>query len=179
MTALRATVVRVTPFCLTLLVSCGGDRSRSPTCGMAQLIGPSLIQERLKRLPFVLTDAPRGLPASLPVRIAGTTLQSTVRVGYTKGALTMEYQGRGFPAASISDTTVYALLVVDDSTQRAQGVLIYESLRPPPGYPSAGELTGDSRTIPLYGVRVEWPSVSNPRCPLFGAPPPAPPAARP
>ncbi|HKW40287.1 MAG TPA: hypothetical protein VJN39_03465, partial [Gemmatimonadales bacterium] len=74
------------------------------------------------------------------------------------------------PATAVSDTTVYALLVVDDSTQRTQGVLIYESQRPPPSYPSLGELTGGGRTIPLYGVRVEWQGVSNPRCPLFGAP---------
>lgn len=165
-----------------LLTACGnGDRSRSPTCGMAQIIGPSLIQERLKRLPYVLTEVPRGLPASLPVRIAGTAIQSTVTVGYPRGALVMEYQGAGFPSGSISDSTVYALLVVDDSTQRAQGVLIYESQRPPTGYPSVGELSGGTRTVPLYGVRVEWPGVSNPRCPLLGAPvtDAAPPAPRP
>ena len=169
MTVLRETVLRLATFCLMLLVSCGGDRSRSPTCGMAQLIGPSLIQDQLRHLPFVLTDAPRGLPGSLPVRVAGTAQQSTVLVGYTKGALTMDHQGPGFPAASVSDSTVYAVLVVDDSTQRAQGVLIYESRRPPPGYPSIGTLRGGDRAIPLYGVRVSWASVSNPRCPLLGA----------
>jgi hypothetical protein len=161
--------------------ACGGDRRHSPVCGMAQLIGPSLIQEQLKRLPFVFTDAPRGLPGSLPVRVVGTSQLSAVQVTYAKGALTMDYQGAGFPATSVSDTTVYALLVVDDSTQRAQGVLIYESLRPPQGYPSVGVLTGSGRTIPLYGVRVEWPSVSNPSCPLFGTPtpPPGSPPSRP
>ena len=168
------TVVRPWPLALlvgVLVGACGsGDRSHSPTCGMAQLIGPSLIQERLKRLPFVLTEAPRGLPGSLPVRIAGTALQNTVTVGYVKGDLRMEYQGAGFPAGSISDTTAYALLVVDDSTQRAQGVLIYESLRPPGGYPSVGELSAGTRSIPLFAVRVDWPGVSNPRCPLLGAP---------
>jgi hypothetical protein len=143
---------------------------------MARLIGPSLIQERLKRLPFVLTEAPRGLPAALPVLVAGTALPSTVQVSYVRGALTMEYQGTGFPTNSISDSTVYALLVVDDSTLRTQGVLIYESQRPPPAYPRVGDLTGggggggggSGRSIPLYGVRVEWQGVSNARCPLFG-----------
>ena len=172
----HATRFTVTPLLSTLLVvACSGDRSRSPTCGMARLIGPSLIQERLKRLPFALTEAPRGLPASLPVLVAGTALQSTVQVSYARGALTMEYQGAGFPTNAISDSTVYALLVVDDSTQRTQGVLIYESQRPPPGYPTVGELTGGGgRSIPLYGVRVEWQGVSNPRCPLFGPPAPRP-----
>src|SRR6266702_4067233 len=58
---------------------------------------------------------------------------------------------------------------VDDSTQRAQGVLIYESRRPPKNYPQLGALTAADRAVPLYGVRVDWPSVSNPRCPLLGA----------
>ena len=165
----RATRFCVTSFGLTLFLSCGGDRTRSPTCGMAQLIGPSLIQDRLRHLPFVLTDAPRGLPGTLPVRVVGVTQQSAVAVSYTKGALTMEFQGAGFPATSISDSTAYAILVVDDSTQRAQGLLIYESQRPPEGYPSIGALTGADRTIPLYGVRVDWANVSNPKCPLLGA----------
>ena len=82
----------------------------------------------------------------------------------------MEYQGAGFPTTSVSDTTAYAVLVVDDSTQRAQGVLIYESHRPPEGYPSIGSLTGQDRTMPVYGVRVDWAGVSNPKCPLLGAP---------
>jgi len=160
------TRLTLTLSCLTPFLSCAGDRSRSPTCGMAQLIGPSLIQDRLRHLPFVLTDAPRGLPGTLPVRVVGVT----VAVTYSKGALTMEHQGAGFPAASVSDTTAYGILVVDDSTQRAQGVLIYESRRPPEGYPSIGVLTATDRTIPLYGVRVDWANVSNPKCPLLGAP---------
>jgi hypothetical protein len=171
MTRLDVTPLYVTLFLLTPLSSCSGDRSRSPTCGMAQLIGPSLIQDRLRQLPFVLTVAPRGLPGTLPVRVVGTRQQGTVLVSYTKGALMMEHQGAGFPAASVSDTTAYAVLVVDDSTQRAQGVLIYESRRPPEGYPSIGTLTGEGQTAPLSGARVDWAGVSNPKCPLLGAPP--------
>lgn len=175
----RSTVFPMAPVLVaSLAASCGGgDRSRAPTCGMAQLIGPSLIQEQLKRLPFALADAPRGLPASLPVRIAGTSLQTTVRMSYARGALTMEFQGPGFPTASVSDSTAYALLVVDDSTQRAQGVLVYESHRPPATYPTIGTLTSGDRSVPLYGVRVDWASVSNPRCPLLGTPPTPAPAA--
>src|SRR2546422_10782810 len=106
MTLSQATLIRATLFCVTLFVSCSADRSRSPTCGMAQLIGPSLIQDRLRHLPFVLTDAPRGLPGTLPVRVVGTPQQSTVAVTYAKGALTMEYPGAGFPAASIDRKSV-------------------------------------------------------------------------
>ena len=121
MIARRAAPSGWTSLFATLLVAmaCGGDRTRTPTCGMALLIAPSLIQEQLKRLPFVLTETPRGLPGSLPVRVAGTAQQSTVQVTYARGPLTMDYQGPGFPAASVNDSSVYALLVVDDSTQRA------------------------------------------------------------
>jgi len=135
---------------------------------MAQLIGPSLIQEQLKRLPYVLSAAPRGLPGFLPARVAATAQQSTVTVAYRAQRLAMAYQGADFPP-SPSDSSVYALLVVDDSTQRAQGVLLYEGRRPPQTYPQLGTVTGSDKSIPLYGVRVDWASVSNPRCPLLGA----------
>jgi len=160
-------------FLTSLAVSCGGDRSGSPTCGLAALAGPMLIQEQLKALPFVLTDAPRGLPASLPARVAGTGQQGEVAVGYRGSQLAMTYQGPSFPPLP-TDSTVYALLVVDDSTQRAQGVLIYEGLRPPNTYPQLGVVAGADKAIPLYGVRVDWASVSNARCPLLGAPVPPP-----
>lgn len=162
-------------FGATVLGACGGrDQSHSPTCGMAQLIGPSLIQEQLRLLPFVLTEAPRGLPSTLPARVAGSAQQSTVAIATNGPRLTMGYQGSNFPPY-VSDTTVYGLLVVDDSTQRAEGVLLYEGQRPPKTYPQLGTVTGGDKSIPLYGVRVDWASVSNPRCPLLGAPasPPA------
>jgi hypothetical protein len=140
---------------------------------MAQLIGPSLIQEQLKLFPFVLTEAPRGLPSTLPARVAGSAQQGTVAI--TPGPrLTLVYQGSNFPPA-VSESSVYGLLVVDDSTQRAEGVLVYEGQRPPKTYPQLGTLTSGDKSIPLNGVRVDWASVSNPRCPLLGAPasPPA------
>src|SRR5207245_8886413 len=93
MTPLRATVLRGTSFLVTPLVfSCGGDRSRSPTCGMAQLIGPSLIQDQLRVLPYVLTEAPRGLPGSLPARVAGTAPLSTVTLPPARGRLALPHQ---------------------------------------------------------------------------------------
>jgi hypothetical protein len=154
----------------TALGACGGrDQSHSPTCGMAQLIGPSLIQEQLRALPFVLTEAPRGLPGTLPARVAGNAQPSAVAITPNGARLTMAYQGANFPPY-VSDSAVYALLVVDDSTQRAEGVLLYEGARPPKTYPQLGTVTGGDKSVPLYGVRVDWASVSNPRCPLLGAP---------
>ena len=147
------------------LVACSGEGSRSPTCGLAQVAGPALIQQQLVNVPFVLTEAPRGLPASLPARVIGIQQQGEVRVTYTAHGLVMEYQGPSFPPVGVG----YGLLVVDDSTQRAQGVLIYESQRPPKTYPELGEVSGGDHSVPLYGVRVDWAGVSNPRCPLLGA----------
>src|SRR5213078_983597 len=170
------TVSRVTPFLLTsFAVCCSGDRSRSPTCGLALLVGPRMIQQQLTILPFVLTDAPRGLSASLPALVAGTSHQGEVTVAYQGARLALTYQGPSFPPFP-TDSAVYGVLVVDDSTQRAQGALIYESVRPPPSFPQLGTVRGGGtdKTIPLYGVRVDWPSVSNSRCPLLGPPAPAP-----
>jgi hypothetical protein len=146
------------------LARCGGDRSHSPTCGLAQVVGPTLIQQQLVNAPSVLTDAPRGLPDSLPARVVGQSQQGEMLVAYSRGQLVMGYQGAGFPAGPGG----YALLVVDDSTRRAQGVLLYES-EPPKDYPGLGTVTGGTRSVPLLGVRVDWASVSNSRCPLLGS----------
>lgn len=148
---------------LAMLAGCGGDRSRSPTCGIAQLAGPTLIQQQLANLSYVVQDAPRGLPGSLPARVAVAPQQGEVLVAYNDKQIVMGYQGAGFPVAPGG----YGVLVVDDSTARAQGVLIYES-EAPRGYPTLGTVTGADRSIPLYGVRVDWRGVNNPRCPLLG-----------
>lgn len=152
---------------------CAGDRTRSPTCGIAQLAGPALIQQQLVNLPYVVTEAPRGLPATLPARVvfvgAGPKPgPDQVTVAYAGRQLVMGYQGAGFPAPPGG----YGLLVVDDSTRRAQGVLVYES-QVPRNYPELGTVTGTDRSIPLFGVRVNWAGVNNPRCPLLGDPAPA------
>jgi len=49
-------------------------------------------------------------------------------------------------------------------------VLLYEGQRPPKSYPALGTVSGGDKTIPLYGVRVDWRGVSNPQCPLLGSP---------
>ena len=156
----------------TLLVACAGDAARSPACGLALIAGPTLIQQQLLNARAVITEAPRGLPELLPAMVIQQR-QGNVRVGYdTEGRIIMEYAGSGFPTRG-----GYALLVVDDTSQRATGVLVYES-QEPKDYPRLGSVTGGSVTLNLYGVRVDWAGVSNPRCPLLGAPPPpAPPAA--
>ena len=76
----------------------------------------------------------------------------------------MLYRGAGFPSRG------YALLVVDDTSQRAMGVLIVDQ-EEPKRPPAIGTVIGGSTALNLYGVRVDWASVSNPRCPLFGGSP--------
>ena len=112
----------------------------------------------------MLSDAPRGLPESLPARVVGQSQQAEMLVAYNRDQLVMGYQGAGFPAGPGG----YALLVVDDSTQRAEGVLVYES-EAPHHYTPIGTVTGSDRSVPLFGVRVDWAGVSNARCPLLGA----------
>jgi hypothetical protein len=165
------------PAVLTVLAlaACGGERRHSMVCGLSQLAGPMLIQQRLMNPRYVLTDPPRGLPNALPGRVAQQQQKDgRVSVGYTDqraaGQLVLSYQGGDFPTASVNDTMSYAVLVVDDTSQRAMGLIIYETRRPPPEYPRIGIMEGGSVTVPVYGVRVEWSGVSDPRCPLLGSP---------
>ena len=154
---------------LTVCVAaCGGDASRSPACGLAVIAGPALIEQQFHNARAVITDAPRGLPDSLPAMVIQQQ-KATVHVGYDAEGKTivMEYAGPGFPARS-----GYGLLVVDDTSHRAVGVLIYEGVEPK-DYPHLGTITGGAATLDLYGVRVDWASVSNPRCPILGAAQPA------
>ncbi len=154
------------PLAALALAGCGAP-SRAPVCGLAQIAGPTVIQQQLGNLRSLITDAPRGLPGTLPAYIVRPALHGRVLVGYDGGRLVMGYEGGPFP--TFSDTTQgYALLVVDDTSQRAEGVLVYESARPPADYPRLGVVSGGRTTLPLFGVRLDWASMSNPRCPLLG-----------
>lgn len=157
------------------LTACTVDRSRSPVCGMALLVGPNLILQQLSDARALLTDAPRGLPGTLPVRITGQP--DTGRAGVTsgdRGGLLLELDGNLIPEISVDssgrDSTVFGVLLVDDSTAVVYGVLVYERPRPPADYPRVGTLSDPRRAIPIYGLRVNWRDLSNPRCPLFGTP---------
>jgi len=151
--------------------ACSSDGNHSPTCGLAMLVGPSMIQQRLGVATAVVTESPRGLPAKLPARVifvgeGAKPPEGEVLVAYNQEQLVVGYQGSGFPPAPGG----YGLLVVDDSTQRAEGVLIYES-DAPRNFPQLGTITGADRTVPLFGVRVNWQGVNNPHCPLLGGAP--------
>lgn len=145
-----------------MAVACGG-RSRVPPCGLGTAAAPGVILQRVDA-GYVLSDVPRGLPDRLPARVIGET-QGEVLVAQEGNRLALGYQGAGFPG----DTTfAFGLLVVDDSTQRVVGVLIYPSSTVPRHRPSLGTVSGGAQPLGLYGVRVNWVELNNPRCPLLG-----------
>jgi hypothetical protein len=152
---------------LALSAACGGDPHRSPTCGLALVAGPTIVQQRLLDARAVIVEAPYGLPDRLPARVAGQADQGAVLVGYDERQLFLGYEGAHFPLLP-----GYALLVVDDTSQRAMGVLIYDR-EGPESHPRLGTVQGGTEVeLPLHGVYVAWLSVSNPRCPLLGTPMP-------
>lgn len=149
--------------------ACGADSRRSPTCGLALTAAPMLILQRLGDPSAVLTEPPRGLSERLPARVVGQA-QGDALVAYEGSRLVLGYQGPQFP----TDTTFsFGLLVVDDTSQRVVGVLIYPSSTVPRGNPVLGQVTGADGSLGLYGVRVPWNDLSNPRCPLLGDTAPA------
>jgi len=153
--------------CLLLLLAaaCGRGAGGSPTCGIALLAGPGLITSQLSNARAVLTDPPRGIPDSLPALvILKSNDRGAVIVGRdAEGKISMQFRGPAFP------TRGYGLLVVDDTSQRAMGVLVLDQ-EEPLRHPAIGTVIGGSTALNLYGVLVDWASVSNPRCPLFGGP---------
>ncbi|HEX9292973.1 MAG TPA: hypothetical protein VF873_04730 [Gemmatimonadales bacterium] len=152
-------------FLLLLATGCGRGTGGSPTCGIALLAGPGLITSQLSNARDVLTDPPRGIPDSLPALvIQKSNDRGAVIVGRdAEGKISMQFRGPAFPAQG------YGLLVVDDTSQRAMGVLILDQ-EEPQRHPAIGTVIGGSTALNLYGVLVDWASVSNPRCPLFGGP---------
>jgi hypothetical protein len=145
-------------------MACDGTRTGSAACGLAQVTSPSLISQQLYNPRALILAPPRGLPPELPARVPGER-QGRVAVRTTDSLLALTYQGTGFPAAPGSG---FALLVVDDTSSRVQGVVIYTA-DGPRDYPAIGYVTSGERSVALYGVRVSWADVSDPRCPLLGA----------
>ncbi len=154
--------------CLLLLLAaaCGRGAGGSPTCGIAFLAGPGLITSQLTNARAVLTDPPRGIPDSLPALVVQQQKndRGAVIVSHdAEGKISMQFRGPAFP------TRGYGLLVVDDTSQRAMGVMVIDQ-EEPERHPPIGTVIGGSTALNLYGVLVDWASVSNPRCPLFGGP---------
>src|SRR2546421_777038 len=154
--------------------ACGRSSSGSPTCGIAMIAGPSLIAQQLSNARSVLTDPPRGVPDSLPAQVFQQKNGSgAVLVGAdAEGKLSMQYRGPGFPNQG------FGLLVVDDTSQRAMGVLILDSAEPKQ-QPRIGSIIGGGTAPHPYGVGGGSAGGGKPpRPPVRGATP-TPPSWRP
>src|SRR5881394_1664857 len=141
---------------LAAAAACNRGTGGSPTCGIALLAGPSMITSQLSNARAVVTDPPRGLPDSLPALvIQQKNDRGAVIVGRdAEGKVSMQFRGPSFPSRG------YGLLVVDDTSQRAMGVLILDQ-EEPVNHPAIGTIIGGGTTLNLYGVRVDWASVNN------------------
>src|SRR5215471_448383 len=142
-------------------LACSVDPHHSPVCGMALLVGPRLLLEQIGDAHALLTNAPRGLPATLPARIVGGPDSTFVRVSSERDQVVLDYQGGKLPVAGPADSTgrdstVFGVLLVDDSTATVQGVLIFDRPRPPKEFPQIGRLADQNQAVPFYGARINW-----------------------
>ena len=142
------------------LAACGGSPENSAACGISFMTGSSLIIQQANSPAAFLTAPPRGLSGTVPARVVGHG-SARALVGTGPQGVILGYEGDGVPAQP-----GFGLVLVDDSSELARGVLIYES-NPPVGYPSIGQINGGQTTLQLYATRVHWGAVSDPKCPLF------------
>ena len=149
------------PLLALLAGACGGNPENSAACGFASFAGASMTMQQLGMRQKWLNRAPGDLKPVLPARVVG---HGTARVMVTEGreGLVMGYEGDAFPR-----TPGFGVLLVDDSSEVVRGVLIYDK-EEQEGIPRLGTISGSASTVPLYGLRVSWSNVSDPRCPLFG-----------
>lgn len=137
------------------------DPENSFACGIAAVAGPMMVLEQFRVPGKVLRDVPAGVEGVVPARVVGHgTARALAGVG--PNGVVLGYEGDDFPAPP-----AFGLIVVEDSLDTFKGVLIFAT-QPPPGLPQLGTISSATTTIPVHGLRVNWPSVSNEQCPLFG-----------
>jgi hypothetical protein len=143
------------------LVGCGSENSEnSPVCGFAILAAANRVLDQFQIPGKILAEVPQDMGSVVPARVVGYgTAPTTVSQG--EAGVELTYRGEGFPPVP-----GFGLVLVEDSTDTFRGVLIYE-IEPPSGLPWLGTISSGNSTIPLYGLRVTWGAVSEPRCPLF------------
>lgn len=148
------------PLGVLLLTACGGNPENSAACGFSFMAGASMILQQANSPAAFLSSPPRGLTGTVPARVVGHgSAKALVGTG-TQGVI-LGYEGDGFPAQP-----GFGLVLVDDSSDMARGVLIYEPV-PPMGYPTIGQISGGAAVFPLYATRVHWGAISDPKCPMF------------
>lgn len=147
-------------FLSLVLVACGGNPENSPSCGLASIAAASMVMQSMQDLSHAVTTPPARVPGELPAKVVG---RGTVRTTVTNGpeGLALRYEGEGFPTLP-----GFGLMLVDDSLEVVRGVLIFEP-ESPPGFAKLGTIATATAVLPLIGLRVHWPSLNAPRCPMF------------
>jgi len=147
--------------CLVAATGCAeGNPENNPVCGIAALAGASMVLEQFATPGKVLSELPGGVEGIVPARVVGRGTARALAGTGPQGAV-LGYEGEGFPS-----TTGFGLVIVEDSLETFQGILIFET-EPPRGIPQLGTISSHTTTLPLYGLRVTWNAVSSERCPLF------------
>lgn len=145
-----------------VVAACGrGNPENSAVCGFTNMAGATRVLDQLRVTTKVLSELPAGVEGTVPARVVGYGTARALAGSGPEGAV-LGYEGPGFPPVP-----GFGLILVEDSTDTFQGVLIYE-IDPPPGYPQLGTISSATTTIPVYGLRVIWSAVSDRKCPLFG-----------
>ena len=148
-------------FSLALMAAaCGGNPENSAACGFASFAGASMTSQQLGNRHAWLNDAPKDLKTVIAARVVGFGT-SRALISHGADGLVLGYEGEGFPARP-----GFGILLVDDSSEVTRGVLIYDK-EEQKEIPRLGTISGSTSTIPLYGMRINWTSVSDVRCPLF------------
>ncbi len=124
------------------------------------MAGATMVLEQMRAGTKILDQLPDGVVGTIPTRVVGYGTVPALAAESPEGAI-VGFEGEGFPA-----TPGFGLVLVEDSADTFKGVLIYD-LDPPQGLPQLGLVTGGTGAIPLFGARVAWGAVSEPRCPLF------------
>jgi hypothetical protein len=146
---------------LVLVAACGEQNpENSASCGFAILGAANKALEQLYTGTRVLSEVPGDFGGTIPARVPGHGTTPAL-VGETDQGPIVAYDGEGFPPAP-----GFGVIMVNDSTDAFEGVLIY-NLDPPMGYPVLGGVSNGQYVIPLLGMRVAWSAVSTERCPLF------------
>lgn len=150
--------------CLALaslsLSACGGNPENSAACGFASIAAGSLVMQSLQDLSHAVTTVPPSVPDTLPGKVVGHGTTRLVKTG-TPDSLVLRFEGPDLPKLP-----GFGLLLVDDSLEVIRGVLVFEP-EMPPGFTRIGTIVGGAANLPLLGLRVHWPSLNAPKCPMF------------
>jgi hypothetical protein len=142
------------------LAACRGNPENSAACGFASIAAGSLVMQSLQDVSHAVTAVPAALPDTLPGKVVGHGTTRLVKTG-RPDSLVLQFEGPDLP-----QIPGFGLLLVDDSLEVVRGVLIFEP-EAPPGFTRLGTVASSTAKVPLLGLRVHWPSLNAPRCPMF------------